>query len=105
MKTWDRRVTIDENEEKVTKSELHPDELKRRQNGDIVYPFWAKERLENEAATLRFIAERTSIPVPQCKLYTKDGIMHLETALIKNGVLLLEMNEESRLAAAAAVRK
>lgn len=36
-------------------------------NGTLVVPKLGKERLLNEAAAMRFIAEKTSIPVP--KLY------------------------------------
>lgn len=107
FKTWERCVTI--YEDKVIKRELYPDELRRRrrrrrQNGDILNPFWAKERLQNEAATIQFVAKNTNIPVPQCQLYRKYGLVHLETTRIKNGVPL-EMDAESRLAAVEAVDK
>lgn len=103
FKTWERCVTI--YEDKVIKRELYPDELRRRRNGGILNPFWAKERLQNEAVTIQFVAKNTKIPVPQCQLYMKDELVHLETMRIKNGVPLEEMGGESRLAAVEAVDK
>lgn len=62
-----------------------------------------RERLRNEAATLAFVAANTTIPVPSCRLYTQNGLLHLETKRITNGVLLEEIDQERRAAAAAAV--
>ncbi|KID84191.1 aminoglycoside phosphotransferase [Metarhizium guizhouense ARSEF 977] len=80
-KTFERRVAI--YDDKVVKSE-------------------SKERLQNEAATLEFISKNTSIPVPKCRLYSKDGLLHLETQFI-DGVELDEIDEASRPTAIAAV--
>ena len=102
-KTWERGIAI--LEDKVIKRELRVNELLRRQNGHIVQPFWAKERLINEAATIQFVAKHTDIPVPQCKLYTKDGVLHLETTRIKSGVTLWGISEDYRPAAISAVEK
>ncbi|KAK0734422.1 hypothetical protein B0T26DRAFT_634141, partial [Lasiosphaeria miniovina] len=61
--------------------------------------------LRNEAATVQFIALNTTIPVPQYQLYSKDGLLHLESKRITNGVLLKGISGEFRSAAAAAVGK
>lgn len=86
--------------DRVIKRELGEHELRRRPNHDVLRPSWARERLGNEAATL---AANTTIPVPPCRLYTQDGLLLLETKRITNGVLLEEMDQERRAAAAAAV--
>lgn len=100
-KTWERCVVIER--DRVIKRELGEHELRRRPNQDVLRPFWARERLRNEAATLAFVAANTTIPVPPCQLYTQDGLLHLETKRITNGVLLEEVDRERRAAAAAAV--
>ena len=100
-KTWERCVVIES--DRVVKRELSEDELIRRPNKDVLRPFWAKERLRNEAATVQFVALNTTIPVPQCRLYTKDGLLHLESKRITNGVLLTDISPELRSVAAAAV--
>lgn len=89
--------------ETVVKRELKENELRRTSAVDVIYPYWRKERLLNEAATLEFIASNTSIPVPRCTLYTKDGLLHLETERLTNGILLEEVNEDNKIAAIAAV--
>lgn len=89
--------------DRVIKRELGEHKLRRRPNHDVLRPFWARERLGNEAATLAFVAANTTIPVPPCRLYTQDSLLHLETKRITNGVLLEEMDQERRAAAAAAV--
>ncbi|KAF1994102.1 aminoglycoside phosphotransferase [Amniculicola lignicola CBS 123094] len=63
------------------KSELPEDALPTsRVTGRKVYPQWSRERLENEAATLKFIASTTSIPVPKfLDLYEENGLLHLKT--------------------------
>ncbi|KAG8410351.1 hypothetical protein J3459_017161 [Metarhizium acridum] len=99
-KTFERCVTI--YDDKVVKRELYEEELIRRPDGRVLRPFWAKERLQNEAATLQFISDNTSIPVPKCRLYSKDNILHLETQLIE-GVLLKDIEEASRPTAIATV--
>lgn len=100
-KTWERCVTV--YNDKVVKRELYDTELFRWPDGSILRPFWAKERLQNEAATLQFISKSTAIPVPKCRLYSKEGIVHLETQLITNGVPLEDIKKESRPAAVASV--
>ena len=102
-KTFERCVEI--YEDRVIKRELHEEEYMCRLNGDVLRPFWAKERLQNEAATIGFIAEKTTIPVPACQLYSKDGLLHLETKRIPDAVLLAEVDEVARPAAFASVEK
>jgi len=92
----------------LSREEPSEQELVRRPNDRVLQPFWAKERLRNEAVTIQFIASNTTIPVPQCRLYTKDGLLHLELKRITNGVLLEDMEDisrELRPAAAVAVDK
>ena len=91
--------------DRIVKRELAEHELVRRSNGDALRPFWVRERLRNEAATLEFVASNTTIPVPKCRLYTKNGLLHLETKRIENGVVLTEIREDEREAAAAAVKE
>ncbi|POR34870.1 Uncharacterized protein TPAR_04934 [Tolypocladium paradoxum] len=100
-KTWERCVILEQ--DRVIKRELSEQELIRRPNGDVLRPFWAKERLRNEATTIQFIASNTNIPVPQCRLYSEGGLLHLESKRISNGVLLEDITGELRSAAAAAV--
>lgn len=87
----------------VVKRELREDELTRISTVDVFYPFWRKERLRNEAATLNFLRLNTSIPVPRCQLYTREGLLHLETERITNGILLGEVGKDSQAAAVKAV--
>jgi hypothetical protein len=102
-KTWERCVI--ETKDTVIKRELSESELVRGMTGKIIYPFWSKERLQNEAATLRFIAENTSIPVPTCRVYTAEGLYHLETKRIANGILLADVERHFRTAAIQAVEE
>lgn len=101
IKSWERAVII--KRDIVIKRELRDDEFTHRDNGDILCPFWAKERLQNEAATLKFIASNTSIPVPECHLYTRNGLLHLEMTRIRDGVLLIDVDQALRQAAIEAV--
>ncbi|KAK3984849.1 hypothetical protein QBC44DRAFT_374778 [Cladorrhinum sp. PSN332] len=60
-RTWERCVIV--RKHSVVKSERSTSELPRLPNGKVLYPWWAQERLRNEAATLKFI---TSIRVVAC---------------------------------------
>ena len=102
-RTWERCVIV--RKHSVVKSERSTSELPRLPNGKILYPWWAQERLRNEAATLKFIASNTTIPVPDCRLYSRDGLLHLEMARITNGVLLLDVEQGRRAAAVQAVEE
>lgn len=58
------------------------------------------DRLRNDAAMLRFLAENTTILVPKClRLWTENGLVHLKTAILDAGVELNHV-EKSRLSAA-----
>lgn len=92
-------------ENRVIKRDLSERELIRRLNNDVLRPFWAKERLQIEFATIKSIISETTIPVPECQLYIKDGHLHLETKRITNGVLLEDIEEASRPAAVTAVNE
>lgn len=62
------------------KSELPEEELPTSQaTGRKVYPLLSRERLQNEAATIQFIASKTTIPVPEfLDLNEKNGLLRLE---------------------------
>lgn len=98
---FERCLSINDNT--VIKRELREDELTRTSSETIFYPYWRRERLRNEAATLEFIALHTSIPVPNCRLYTRDGLLHLEMSRITNGILLSEVEQARKIAAIKAV--
>lgn len=102
-RTWERSVVVKQHS--VVKSERTTSELPRLPNGKILFPWWPQERLRNEAATLEFIASNTTIPVPACWLYSRDGLLHLEMTRITNGVLLLDVEQGSRAAAVQAVEE
>lgn len=100
--TWERCVLVKKHT--VVKSERPPTSLPRLPSGKILFPWWPQERLRNEAATLQFISSNTTIPVPACRLYSsKDGLLHLEMTRIREGVLLLDVEEGVRGAAVEAV--
>lgn len=72
------------------KREPHPDELGDDIYGRPVVNPYIQNRLRNEAAALRLIAERTTIPVPKVLgLWEENGLVHLKTALT-NGAVELE---------------
>jgi hypothetical protein len=78
-KSHERQYTLTDST--FIKSELPEEALPTsRATGRKVYPPWSRERLENEAATLKFIASTTSIPVPKfLDLYEENGLLHLKT--------------------------
>ncbi|KAL1953159.1 hypothetical protein VTO42DRAFT_3539 [Malbranchea cinnamomea] len=82
---WERRISI--KKRTVVKRHVSKSELLRRADGTVVYPYWAQERLRNEAATLALVAERTTIPVPKCRLYMENDVLHLETTRITTASL------------------
>jgi serine/threonine protein kinase len=101
--TVERRVAI--KQRTVVKTYPNESQLFQRPDGTIVYPYWAQERLRNEAATLALIAEKTTIPVPKGRLYMENGILHLETNRITEGVLMGDLDKDVRPSAVAAVDK
>jgi Phosphotransferase enzyme family len=102
-KTWQRCIIV--KKDTVVKIELSENDLTHLKTGEVIYPYWAKERLRNEAATLRFIKANTSIPVPTCRLFTEEGLLHLDMERITNGVLLMDVKPELRKAAIQAVEE
>jgi hypothetical protein len=100
-RTWERCVVI--RKHIVVKSERSTSELPRLPDGQTLYPLVAQERLRNEAATLKFIASHTTIPVQDCQLFSRDGLLHLKMLRITNGVLLLNIEDGSKAAAVQAV--
>lgn len=89
-----------------TKRELRQDELPvSKRTGQKVQPRWSRERLENEAATLKFIAAKTSIPTPEfLGLYEEDSLLHLRTNRVI-GVSLDEIKEADAAKAVAHVEE
>lgn len=77
-----------------TKRELSQTELPRNsKTALIVTPRWSRERLQNEAAALQYIASATSIPVPAfLSLYEEHGLLHLQTTRVR-GKALDEIDE------------
>jgi len=93
MPQWEsqeRRYTLTDST--FIKSELPEDALPIAQaTSETVYPRWSRERLANEAATLKFIASRTTIPVPKfLDLYEENGLLHLKTERVP-GISLADM--------------
>ncbi|OAA76441.1 Aminoglycoside phosphotransferase [Akanthomyces lecanii RCEF 1005] len=99
--TWERRYVL--RGDYFIKSELEEQKLIVRENGSVVRPFWPKERLLNEYATLRFVAANTTIPVPRHWLYMADGLMHLATERIVHARPLQDLPAEKTAAARKAV--
>ena len=66
------------------KRDLADYERIRRKDGSIITRRWIEERLYNEAAALRLVAEKTTIPVPKVIGVGKDdnGLAYLETELL-----------------------
>lgn len=95
IKTTDREyITY---EDRFLKKSFAPAEYFRKQNGDLYVPWRNKERLENEAACLRYIKERTDIPVPEVlDAYEENGSFFLWTERIR-GVEMKELKEADRL--------
>lgn len=64
--------------------------------GTIVVPRFGKERLLNEAAAMRFIAENTNIPVPRLYgCFEDDGAVYLVMEYIE-GVSMAKLKPEER---------
>jgi len=47
------------------KRSLAPSEYKTTLSGEVIIPFRNRERLENEVAYLKYIREKTDIPIPE----------------------------------------
>lgn len=84
------------------KSELGEDEWIRK-TGGVVKPYWARERLQNEFATVQFIKKDTTIPVPGHWLFEKDGRLYLATERIVDAISADELPESKMAAATEAI--
>ena len=83
------------------KSELPTELLPTSQaTGKKVRLPWSRERLKNEAATLQYIASKTTIPVPKfLDLYEENGLLHLKTERV-SGISLADMLSDTDTATA-----
>lgn len=79
------------------KRSLRPSEWQHSPfNGTLVIPRFSRERILNEAATLRFIADKTDIPVPKLHCcFEDDEAVYLVMEYIE-GVDLASLEEEQR---------
>jgi hypothetical protein len=81
---------------RVLKRSLRPDEYRTLSNGEPLIPRLVVERLRNEAACIKFIQENTNIPVPKVlDTYEEDGSYYLWTEYI-NGVEMSELTDKER---------
>ncbi|KAF1992913.1 hypothetical protein P154DRAFT_625791 [Amniculicola lignicola CBS 123094] len=93
-KSHERQYTLTDST--FIKSELPEEALPiSHATGRKVYPPWSRERLQNEAATLKFIASMTTIPVPKfLALYEVNGLLQLKTERV-TGISLEDMASEN----------
>ncbi|TLS21338.1 uncharacterized protein PpBr36_10369 [Pyricularia pennisetigena] len=64
--------------------------------GRVIIPRFGKERLQNEANSLRFISEKTNIPVPKfIGHFEDDGAVYLITEFVE-GIAMSELPENQR---------
>ena len=78
--------------DRFLKRSLGPTEYKLDFRGQPYVPVANEARLENEAASLRFIKSKTNIPVPNVlAAYEQDGSFFLWTELIR-GVRMKELS-------------
>ena len=88
-----------------TKRELRIDEWHKSPNGEYFRLPWSKERLYNEHAALKLIAEKTTIPAPKVlKFEEVNGIASLTTEWV-NGTDLRSSSIENREEAVATVQE
>jgi len=60
--------------DRYLKRSLSPYEYKTSLSGEVIVPFCNRGRLENEVACLKYITEKTDIPVPKLlDIYKKNG--------------------------------
>lgn len=79
------------------KRSLRPAEWQyNHMNGTLIIPRFGNERILNEAAALKFIAETTDIPVPKVYgCFEDDQAVYLVTEIIQ-GVQMATLNEAQR---------
>ncbi|WEW60159.1 hypothetical protein PRK78_005644 [Emydomyces testavorans] len=76
---------------------LRPDQLKRNIRGELIIRLWAEERLMHEAAALKFISEKTTIPVPKViGCGRRAGVPYLELERI-DGIMFEDVGEICRM--------
>ncbi|CCE30266.1 uncharacterized protein CPUR_04114 [Claviceps purpurea 20.1] len=76
------------------KRQPHTDELGLDIYGNQAVNPYIADRLRNEAAVLQFVAKHTTIPVPEfLALWEENGLVHLKTALVENGIELRNVDE------------
>lgn len=78
------------------KRSLRRDEWKITHQGTIHVPRLGPERLLNEAAAMRFVAEKTSIPVPRLICcFEDDNVVYVIQEYVK-GVSMANLKEEQK---------
>jgi aminoglycoside phosphotransferase (APT) family kinase protein len=91
--------------DRYLKRSLAPSEYKTTLSGEVIVPFRNRERLENEVACLKYIREKTDIPVPEVlDAYEENGSFFVWTARVE-GVLLQELEKEDRLKVLPEIRR
>ncbi|KAG7290881.1 hypothetical protein NEMBOFW57_000886 [Staphylotrichum longicolle] len=101
-KLEDRVIIVEK--DRFIKRELAKHEFFRRPNGQVIYPYWMRERIQNEADAIAFVAANTSIPMPKHRLYENGGLLHLETLRVP-GILLDDVDTATMPAAIEAVTR
>ncbi|KAI6610243.1 hypothetical protein MCOR14_011984 [Pyricularia oryzae] len=96
-KNWknsEREFLVDDNT--FRKRSLRPDEYIVNIKGDLFVPRQGYERLQNEAAYIRFIRENTEIPVPEVlQVYDDKGAFVLTTRRL-HGIEMRELSAEQQ---------
>ncbi len=86
------------------KRQPHQDELGTDISGRPAVNPYIADRLRNEAAALRFVAEHTTIPVPSLLgVWEDNGLVYLKTGLVEAGVELQSLHPSILPAAVEAV--
>lgn len=80
------------------KREIHHSQRKKNMKGEWMILPWQEERLQNEAAALALIAERTTIPVPRVLSCgrNEDGLAYLEMERL-NGIPCYQVGNKCRM--------
>ncbi|KAF2152456.1 hypothetical protein K461DRAFT_294119 [Myriangium duriaei CBS 260.36] len=78
------------------KRSLRPSEFHVRHSGDLVVPHQGKERLQNDAACLRFIRSATNIPVPAVICEFEDQEAYYLITEHVEGICMGDLSEEKR---------
>ncbi|KAI9749710.1 MAG: Calcineurin subunit B [Chaenotheca gracillima] len=88
--------------DRFLKRSLRPEEYQRNFLGQIHVPYDNKNRLANEAASLRYIKQMTNVPVPAVlDAYEQEGSFYLWTELVRG----IPMKELSRPDQAVVMRE